>query len=190
MYLITPFVILPTMDLQTPPSPQYWSSFYGWCAMCWNEWKIIIPIFIFRVIVKINRKLRWFEYKMTTTRKTTIRKIWNLIFLSTKPIQYLLCKFEHFWKKKIEIIFFLQILKHFWKKKYSNIFFVRVPPPIKKHPGTGYFLFGLVDPSRNRLASTAYFEIVLQCFACLGMPMHQIQHERFSWNMRNRQNQI
>ena len=23
-----------------PPPPQFWYDFYGWCAMCWNEWKI------------------------------------------------------------------------------------------------------------------------------------------------------
>ena len=31
------------------------------------------------------------------------------------------------------------------------------------------FFSRLVDPSRNRFASTAYFAIVSQCFACMGM---------------------
>ena len=32
--------------------------------------------------------------------------------------------------------------------------------PSKNHPGPGYIFWGLVDPKRNRLASTAYFAII------------------------------
>ena len=35
----------------------------------------------------------------------------------------------------------------------------------KKHPGAGNFFLGLVDPSRNRLAATAYF--AKPCFSAL-----------------------
>ena len=43
-----------------PPPPQFWSGFYGWCAMCWNDWKIkflFFPIFVFRVIEKNSSKI-------------------------------------------------------------------------------------------------------------------------------------
>ena len=53
-----------------PTPPQFWCSFNERRAMCWNEWKINFPIFIFRFIVNIHRKLGWFEYKSTKDMQT------------------------------------------------------------------------------------------------------------------------
>ena len=45
-----------------PPLPsQFGSRFHERCAMWWIEWKISFPIYIFRVIVKIQRQLGRFE---------------------------------------------------------------------------------------------------------------------------------
>ena len=35
---VEPFGFFPTKDMQTPPS-QFWCGFYGWCGICWIEWK-------------------------------------------------------------------------------------------------------------------------------------------------------
>ena len=84
--------------------PQFWFGFYGWCAMCWNEWKINFPFFRFYLFLELLWKFieNWehFCIKMIITWKIYIRKIWNLIFLSIQLIPDLSCKFEHFWKKK------------------------------------------------------------------------------------------
>ena len=34
-----------------PPSPQKWPYLYKRCPLCWTEWKVNFPIFIFRVMV-------------------------------------------------------------------------------------------------------------------------------------------
>ena len=53
-----------TKDIQTEGGgrhPQFWSGFYGRCAMCWNEWKIyflIFAIFSFRDMVDFVLKFR------------------------------------------------------------------------------------------------------------------------------------
>ena len=49
---------------------------------------------IFRIIIKIHQKLRWFEYNNDHNSKNENRK--NLVFLSIQPIQHLSCEFEHF----------------------------------------------------------------------------------------------
>ena len=46
----------PTEDMQTIP-PQFCSRSNERCAMCWIEWKIFLPIFIFWVIIKMHLKL-------------------------------------------------------------------------------------------------------------------------------------
>ena len=62
-----------------PPSPQFWSNFYGRCAMCWIELKINFLIFIFRVIVKIHRKMTVFSTKrMKNDKKSKNRNRKNL----------------------------------------------------------------------------------------------------------------
>ena len=70
--------------------------------MCWIELTtkyIFFAIFVFQVIVKIHRNLRWWRHKndtkMTITRKIKIGKIWKLIFLSIEPISDLPCKFQN-----------------------------------------------------------------------------------------------
>ena len=55
------------------------SHFHDRCAMCWIEWKIKFPIFIFRVIVKIHQKLTVFSTNLFST--------------------HLSCTFNHYWKK-------------------------------------------------------------------------------------------
>ena len=37
----------PNWEYADLPSSQFWFGFYGWSAMCWNEWKINFPIFVF-----------------------------------------------------------------------------------------------------------------------------------------------
>jgi len=54
-------------------------------------------------------------------------------------------------------MFFKYVRTFLKKKKKKIIFSVGPSPPTKKHPGSGNFILGLVDPSRNRLVSTAYF---------------------------------
>ena len=87
--------------------------------MCWNEWKInfpIIPIFIFRVIVKIHRKLTIFRTKVTITRKIEIGKIWNLIFLLFSRFRIFHVNLTTYEKNKI----------WFWNvSKYQGLFHVR-----------------------------------------------------------------
>ena len=75
--------------------------------------------------------------------------------------------------KKIIGIYFVQILKHFWKKYISKDFLFQwgASLPTKSHPGAGYSLLRLVDPSRNRLVSTALFAIVfivLHAWVCIN----------------------
>ena len=60
------FRYFPTKDMQNlPPTLQFWSCLYERCVMCWNEWKMNFPIFIFQVIVKVHRKLIISRTKMT-----------------------------------------------------------------------------------------------------------------------------
>ena len=51
-------------------------------------------------------------------------------------------------------IFFIQVIFHILRSVLPRLRSIRVK---KKHAGAGNFFLGLVDPSRNRLASTAYF---------------------------------
>ena len=51
-----PFPILGYADTP-PPSPQFWSGFYGRCEMCWIECKTIIRFLFFRIIVKNSLKI-------------------------------------------------------------------------------------------------------------------------------------
>ena len=76
-----------------PPSPLQYCSQFLW-KMCWTEWKINFPIYIFRVIVKVHRKLAVFNTKMTRTHKIKIGKIWSMIFLSVQHIPHLSLKRE------------------------------------------------------------------------------------------------
>ena len=99
------FTVLTRLRICRPPSSQFWSSFHKRCEMCRNEWKINFPIFIFRVIVKIHRKLTVFRLKMTITPKIKIGKILDSIFLLIQLIPHLTCKFDNFWKKNY--IFFI-----------------------------------------------------------------------------------
>ena len=47
------------------------------------------------------------------------------------------------------------------KNPAPGCFLVGASPPVKRHPTVGFFYFlGLVDPSRNRLASKAYSSII------------------------------
>ena len=96
--------------------------------------------------MKIHRKYIVFSTKMTTARKIKIGKIGNLIFLSIQYSPHLLCKFDHFWKKKL-----FWHMTHAWKtlKRLvqnmpltltcfdANLF---RPPILKKHPLPGCFL--------------------------------------------------
>ena len=69
-----------------PPPPtllQFWSHFHERFVMCWNEWENDFPIFIFRVIVKIHRKLTIFRTKKIITRKTTSTIIRNSLAIFT-----------------------------------------------------------------------------------------------------------
>ena len=72
MIIIIIYIIMTLSQVTTsrpPPHPQFWSHSYERCAMYWNESKINFPTFIFRVIVKIHRKLWTYEYKITISRK-------------------------------------------------------------------------------------------------------------------------
>ena len=64
---------------------QKWSKLQEICAMCWNEGKIIFPIFSFWVMVdfvlKIQRELDDFEYKIDHISRTKNRKI-DFLFVS------------------------------------------------------------------------------------------------------------
>ena len=40
--------LFPTKDMQTPP--QFWSGYYGWCEVCWIEWKMKYIFFRFLFI--------------------------------------------------------------------------------------------------------------------------------------------
>ena len=114
--------------MQTPPpSPPFWSSFYGWFAVCWNEWNIIFPIlliFIFRVIVKNSSKIgvttSQNNKKMTITRKIKVQK--NLKFDFTyysADSGYFLYIWTLYKKKKIvgkkNVVW--KMFDHFWKNK-------------------------------------------------------------------------
>ena len=96
-WVLFQFSILDSGTFEPSPPPQFWSHFHERCVMRWNGWKNNLPIFvifIFRVIVKIHRKLTILRTKNTITRKT---KFWNLIFLFIQAIPDLSCKFDHFW---------------------------------------------------------------------------------------------
>ena len=142
---------------------------------------------------------------MTKNDHTSINEYkknrWNLIFLLIQPIPHLSCKFEHFKKKNLEEKKLLKKnVKHFWKqKKYENkLFFggwLRFPPKIIQ--GLRIFL-GLVDPSRNRLASSAYFakpgfSVLHACVLCNAyIKIYEILFfstvVKFTREMRNRLN--
>ena len=110
---------LPTKDMQTSfaPPPQFWSSFYWWCAMCWNDWNINISS------SGLQKKLGYKNDQKILTRKNINRKnekIKNLIFLLIQSIPHLSCEFQHFPKKIIEI--FLFKYWNIFEKKMSHIF--------------------------------------------------------------------
>ena len=76
------------------------SNFDERSAFSWIENRTnfqIFQIFIFRVMVKIHRKLTILSTKMIISQKL---KIWKLIFHSCQHISHLSCKFVQFWKKK------------------------------------------------------------------------------------------
>ena len=52
----------------------------------------------------------------------------------------------------------------------------------KKHPEVRYFFSGLVDPSTNKLASTAYFAIVSSVF-CMNGQWACIDQNQFFLNL-------
>ena len=87
-------------------------------------------------------------------------------------------------KKKIGKKKLFKNIETFLRKKIVFFFFCGNN---KKYPEPGYFFLGLVDPSWNRLASTAYFAIVSSVF-CLH---RKIQIKSGESNRQNRKkNQI
>ena len=112
--------------------------------------------------MKIHQKLGGFEYKNDHKSKTKIAKIWNSIisFSWFCNFHVNLNTFEKKIGKKIE--FFEENL--FFRK---TIFLVGWFSPSQKASRGWIFFFGLVDPSWNRLTSTAYFAIVSSVFQSL-----------------------
>ena len=82
-------------------------------------------------------------------------KIGNSIFVSIRLIPDLSCKSEHFrkknWKKNV-------LVQHFWEKKIDFFFILCWMLFFQKASRVWEFFLGLVDPSRNRLVSTAYYK--------------------------------
>ena len=71
-----------------PPPPTFDPVFYGWCAMCWNEWKINFPILIFRVIMKNSSKIGVFKHIKYFWKKLNFRffrilffELWSFIII-------------------------------------------------------------------------------------------------------------
>ena len=122
------------------PPPQMWSESYERCGMCWIEWKMNYNYFS-RYGWNFIENLPYFEYKNDHNSKN--RKF-DFSFVSAHSTSS--CNFDHFWKKKCN--YFCSNIETLLKKKFS-FFLVE-----------GFFPYPrLVDPSRNRLASTAYFAI-------------------------------
>ena len=76
---------VPTKDMWTP-SPQFWCHFHKRCTMCWNEWKINFPIFIFRCRHKNdhnskneNWKNREIDFSFVSAHSASFIKIWPLL---------------------------------------------------------------------------------------------------------------
>ena len=118
---------------------------------------------------------------MTRTQKIKIAKTGNLVFLSIQPIPYLSCKFENFWN----------FFGNFEQKKESTFFFCSIfgggpsPPPKNASSVWDYFL-GLVDPGRNRLASTGYQNNLFSVLhAWVGTFFFFSKVFEFTWKMRN-----
>ena len=123
--------------MQSPPLPSPSSVFlpFSWkCAMYWSEWKINFPIFIFRVIVKIIRKLGGFEYKNNHNSKNKNRKYRKMDFWFVSA-HY--TSFMYFWRKKIAFFFCLNI--EIFLEKKIQLFLVGALPPTKKCPRAGFF---------------------------------------------------
>ena len=81
---------------------QFWSHFHERYGMCWIEWKINFPIFIFRVIVKISYPKKIF------TPWLFFGGGW-----SPPPKKYQKC--YNIKKKKNPILFSSKVFKFIWK---------------------------------------------------------------------------
>ena len=75
-----PWGYFPTKDMKDPPPPQFWSGFYGWCTMCWNEWKINFQIFIFELTWIFNENWGHLSTKVTKNDHNSKNKSRKLDF--------------------------------------------------------------------------------------------------------------
>ena len=134
--------------MQTLP-PQFWSGFLWMMSNVLKRMNNQFSDYYFSGFREFIENWCDFSTKITITRKIKIGKIWNFIFHSIQPSPHLSLIFEHFWVKKFNV----------WNifEEKNSIFFL-VGGLI------GGFFLGLVDPSRNKFASTAYFAIVCSVF--------------------------
>ena len=115
--------------------------------------------FFYRVMVIFVTSSPQFSMIFRDNSKNIYQK--NLIFISIQPIPDLSCKFEHFWKKNGKKKLVKNVRTFLKKKKFKISFFlVGSFAPHQTASRVWDFFLGLVDPSRNRLASTTYFEII------------------------------
>ena len=96
--------------------------------MCWNEWIINFPIFIFRAMIIFLPKTVNFRWIFTITRK--IKKIGKLIFHSIQHIMHLSLKWKQNWRGRYNVIcrhsvLFLLIL-FFENEKYLHKYLNKV----------------------------------------------------------------
>ena len=53
------FWLFPIKNMHFFPHPRKWADLDERCPLCWNEWKIKFPIFIFWVMVDCVYNFRW-----------------------------------------------------------------------------------------------------------------------------------
>ena len=104
-YVVSLLGPVPSKDMQTGPLySQKWSELYERCVMCWNEWKINFPIFVFLILWVINAFVRNFQVFLTDPNKIRHLKRCAMFWIGFSYSWFFFCAILCFWDE-VDFVF-------------------------------------------------------------------------------------